>query len=235
MKVSWFTRNEVPRKVLHGSIAILTTILYLNGVQSQQVTPWLIAAIIPICILEFLRFASPTFNRMYIAVVGHLMRKEEKEEGRVNGVIWYLAGLIIVFSFFPKDVCLTSVFLLSWADLAASTLGRAFGHHSFKLVGQKSFIGTLAAFLTGVISTVVVYEILLPLRPDMNPPNLILYNSHLSQVSVTRLSLVMGLTVAVAELFPIIDDNFSIPIVCAIVQTLYINHYTLPYTYGVFR
>lgn len=172
---------------------------------------------------------------MYIAVVGPLMRREEKEERRVNGVIWYLVGLIIVFLLFPKDVCLLAVFMLSWADLAASTVGRAYGHFGFKLVGSKSVIGTLAAFATGVICTYLVYDVLLPLHPEFNMPHLILFNQHLSTLSVTKLSLIMGLTVAIAELFPVIDDNLSIPIVCAVVQYAVVARYTHPYNYGVFK
>lgn len=233
---SWFTRNEIPRKVLHGFIAIMTTWLYLRGVQITEVVPYLVAALIPIAILEWLRFNFGTINKLYIAVCGPLMRKEEKEEAKINGVVWYLVGLITVFVFFPKDVCFLAVFLLSWADLAASSIGRAYGHYSIKIIGSKSLIGTLAAFCTGVLCTYLVYDVLLPLRPEYNSPTtLILFNRNLSRISVSRLALIMGGTVALAELFPVIDDNLSIPIVCAVVHYLVVNHFSLPYTYGVFE
>lgn len=232
-KPSWFKRNEIPRKVLHGSIAVISTILFWCGVQFSQVTPVLIAMLIPIATLEYLRFTFPHLNRLYIKVVGHMMRPSEKENKQVNGVIWYLVGLITVFSIFPKDVGLLSIYLLSWADLSASTVGRAYGKYTPKIHGNKSLAGSIAAFFTGALSTIVVYRFLFAKWTELNPPSTIQYNEHLSSLSVYGLSMVMGITAAVSELFPIIDDNLSIPIICAIVQFITIKATTLPYNYGV--
>lgn len=230
---SWFKRNEIPRKFLHGSIAILTTCLYLKGTQFSQVTPVLISMLIPIATLEYLRFASSRFNRMYIAVVGPLMRENEKTGKQINGVIWYLVGLIIVLSIFPKDVSLLSIYLLSWADLAASTVGRAYGKYTRKIIGNKSLAGSAAAFITGVVATLFVYRFLFAQCAEYNPPSTILYNEHLSKISVYGLAVIMGFAAAVSELLPVVDDNFSIPIICACVQWITIKATTLPYSYGV--
>lgn len=232
-KPSWFKRNEIPRKVLHGSIAVISTILFWCGVQFNQVTPVLITMLIPIATLEYLRFNFPKINQLYIKVVGHMMRSTEKENKQVNGVIWYLVGLITVFSIFPKDVGLLSIYILSWADLSASTIGRAYGKYTPKVHGNKSLAGSLAAFVTGALCTIIVYRFLFARWTELNPPSTIQYNEHLSSISVYRLSVVMGITAAISELLPIIDDNLSIPIICAIVQFITIKATTLPYNYGV--
>lgn len=229
---SWFKRNEIPRKFLHGSIAFITTALYFTGIQFSDVVPVLLSMLAPIATLEFIRFRFPGFNRAYIAVVGPLMREAEKEL-HINGVVWYLVGLSTVMSIFPKDVALLSVYLLSWADLAASTVGRAYGSRTPRLVGNKSLAGSAAAFITGAFSTLFVYDGLLSLRPESNPPSMILYNRNLSKLPMLGLAAVMGLSAAIAELFPVIDDNLSIPIVCACVHYVVVKMTTLPYSYGV--
>lgn len=229
---SWWEKNEIPRKVLHGSIAFITTALYFNGVQFSDIVPVLLSMLAPITTLEFIRFRFSSFNRAYIAVVGFLMREAEKERN-VNGVIWYLVGLSTVMSIFSKDVALLSVYLLSWSDLAASTVGRAYGSRTIKLVGNKSLAGFVAAFITGVFSTFFVYDGLLSLRPECNSPSMILYNRNLSSLPMLGLAVVMGFAAAIAELFPIVDDNLSIPIVCACVHYVVVKLTTLPYSYGV--
>lgn len=231
--VSWLRRHELPRKSLHGSIAVVSTILYCNGVQLSQVTPVLVAALIPIATLELARFSSAKLNSAYIKCVGPLMRESEKKNQQVNGVIWYLVGLITVFVLFPKDVSFVSIYLLSWADLAASTIGRAYGHRSIKIVGNKSLAGTLAAFVASFVSIVLIYRVLLPQWAEYNPPSVIMYNEHLSKLPLWALAAYMGLAAALSELFPVIDDNLSIPIICASAQWLVVKLTTLPYSYGV--
>lgn len=212
---SWVQRNEVPRKVLHGGIGLITTGLYVAGVQINQVTPVLIAMVIPIASIEVVRLTSSATNKLYIKVVGPLMRESEKN-GQINGVIWYLVGLIFVFMYFPKDICLLSVYLLSWADLSASTAGRKWGKYTPKLVGNKSLAGSIAAFASGVVSAWCTYKYLLPAFPQYNPPGSLMWTPESSNLGLGGLSIITGLIGAVAELFPIIDDNLSIPVVGAL-------------------
>lgn len=233
-QTSWVQKNEVPRKLLHGGIAIFSTFLYSQGVVLHQVTPILVACLIPIVILEILRLRSPAWNRAYIAFVGPLMRKTEKD-GAVNGVIWYLVGLITVFTCFPRDVCFLSIFLLSWADLAASTAGRQWGYLTPKVKGGKSLAGSAAAFVVGVASTYLVYRVLLPLYPQYNPPSAIAYHEELSKLPLWGYAILAGITVAISELYPVIDDNLSIPIASASVLYVVVRLTTLPYYYGVLR
>lgn len=211
---NWVQQHEIPRKVLHGSIAIITLYLYVHGTHLNQVTPVLIAMLVPIATIEVFRFASPGLNRAYIQTVGPLMRESEKN-GAVNGVIWYLAGLIIVFSIFPKDLSVLSVLLLSWADLSASTIGRAYGKYTPQLYKGKSLAGSFAAFVCGIALTWLWYGYYVPAYKQFNLPQDILWTAESSRLSLLSYSVIVGVVVAVAELFPIIDDNFSIPVVSA--------------------
>lgn len=143
-------RHEVPRKVLHVSIGFFTLWLYVSGVQTTAITPKLMTALIPIATVDYLRHNYQVFNRVYVTVLGALMRESEYEGW--NGVIWYLLGAWIVLGFFPKDVGVMGVLLLSWCDTAASTIGRAYGRYTPRVRRGKSLAGSLAAMAVGVLT-----------------------------------------------------------------------------------
>lgn len=147
---SFVHRHEVPRKILHVSIGFFSLYAYIVGVQTTAITPWLMGALIPIATTDFLRFKFESLNRLYVRVMGAFMR--EKEYNGWNGVIWYLLGVWIVLSFFPKDIGLMGVLLLSWCDTAASTIGRAYGRYTPRIRKGKSLAGSLAALLVGVVT-----------------------------------------------------------------------------------
>jgi len=50
---------------------------------------------------DLLRFNIQWFNTIYIKIFGFLMREVEKRD-KVNGVVFYLAGCILVLSIFPQ-------------------------------------------------------------------------------------------------------------------------------------
>ncbi|RFU29115.1 Diacylglycerol kinase (ATP), partial [Scytalidium lignicola] len=157
---SFVHRHEVPRKLLHVSIGFLTLWLYVSGVQTNAITPYLMAGLIPVTALDYIRHNYPGFNRFYVRCVGILMR--ETEYAGWNGVIWYLLGAWIVLGFFPKDVAVVSILLLSWCDTAASTVGRALGRYTPRIRRGKSLAGSLAAFAVGAITAALFWGWLAP-------------------------------------------------------------------------
>ncbi|KAI9714963.1 MAG: hypothetical protein M1812_006276 [Candelaria pacifica] len=149
---SFIHRHEIPRKALHVSIGFFTVWLYTRGVQPTTITPWLLIFGIPIASTDVLRHQYPPFNRFYIRCLGALMR--ESEVSGYNGVIWYLLGAYLSLTFFPKDIGVMSVLLLSWCDTAASTFGRLYGRYTPRLRRGKSLAGSLAAALVGFATAV---------------------------------------------------------------------------------
>ena len=117
-------------------------------------------ALIPIATLDYLRHTYPSLNRLYVRIVGALMRETEYEGW--NGVIWYLLGAWVVLGFFPKDVGVMGVLLLSWCDTAASTVGRAYGRYTPRIRRGKSLAGSLAAFIVGVATAAAFWGWLAP-------------------------------------------------------------------------
>ena len=157
---SFIHRHEVPRKVLHVSIGFFTLWFYVSGLQPSNITPYLMAALLPIASTDFLRHTYPSLNRLYVRILGALMRETEYDGW--NGVIWYLLGAWIVLFFFPKDVGVMGVLLLSWCDTAASTFGRAYGRYTPRIRRGKSLAGSLGAFAVGVITAAAFWGYLAP-------------------------------------------------------------------------
>lgn len=153
-------RHEVPRKVLHVSIGFFVYWLYVTGTQTSSVPPFLMAALVPIATVDFLRHRYSSLNRYYVKYLGALMR--ETEYAGWNGVVFYLLGAWIVLRFFPKDVSVVAVMLLSWCDTAASTFGRLYGRYTPRLRRGKSLAGSFAAFLVGVATAGWFWGILAP-------------------------------------------------------------------------
>ncbi|CAK7269919.1 Diacylglycerol kinase [Sporothrix epigloea] len=145
---SFVHKHEVPRKLLHVSIGFLVMWLYASGTQTRSVCPYLMGALIPIASVDLLRHRYAPFNRLYVRLLGALMR--ESEFDGYNGVIFYLLGAWTVLYTLPKDVGVISVMLLSWCDTAASTFGRMYGRYTPRLRRGKSLAGSAAAFFVGV-------------------------------------------------------------------------------------
>jgi len=157
---SFVHRHEVPRKVLHVSIGFFTLWFYVSGLQTDAITPYLMAALVPIATTDFLRHIYPSLNRFYVRVLGAFMRETEYDGW--NGVVWYLLGAWIVLWSFPKDVSVMGVLLLSWCDTAASTIGRAYGRYTPRIRRGKSLAGSLGAFAVGVITAALFWGWLAP-------------------------------------------------------------------------
>lgn len=209
-------KHEIPRKVFHSSIGFITLYLYTKGLNKEIFPiPFHIAFII-IFTLDLIRLRWKYFNYLYCQVVGFLMR--EKEIQSYNGVLWYILGLDFVFSFFPKDICLASVLLLSWSDTAASTFGRAYGKYTPKIARNKSLAGSMAAFAVGVLSSYLCYGYFIPEYNYLNKVGEIYWTPESSYLNLHSMSLLAGFVAALSEGIDLYnwDDNFTIPTLSSI-------------------
>ncbi|TAQ90107.1 Diacylglycerol kinase (ATP) [Chlorociboria aeruginascens] len=231
---SFVHRHEVPRKLLHVSIGFFTTWAYIYGVQTSTITPYLMTALVPIATLDYFRHSYPSLNRLYVRIVGALMRETEYDGW--NGVIWYLLGAWIVLGFFPKDIGVMGVLLLSWCDTAASTVGRAYGRYTPRIRRGKSLAGSLAAFAVGVATAALFWGWLAPRIgpfpedadwPFMFTGNLSLPEALRISVGLTKaegtiggglalgvMSLWTGFVASASEVVDVFgwDDNLTIPV-----------------------
>lgn len=231
-------KHEVPRKVLHVSIGFFTLYLYSRGTQTRAITPWLFGALVPIASIDVLRHRYPALNRLYVKSLGALMR--ETEVDGYNGVIWYLLGTFIALQFFPKDIAVMSVLLLSWCDTAASTFGRLYGRYTIRLRRGKSLAGSLAAWVVGAATAVLFWGYFAPRRGSFynDQAGGFMFRDRLAlPVQVTRflgwkdgagaiggnlalgvMSVATGLIASVSELIDLFgwDDNLTIPLLSSL-------------------
>ncbi|KAL6939624.1 Diacylglycerol kinase [Hanseniaspora osmophila] len=216
----WFgdfiTKHEIPRKFLHSSIGFVTLYLYTRGFDYTKVAAPLTIAFIIIFTLDLIRLNWHMFNVAYCRTVGMLMRK--REVNHFNGVLWYLLGLIFSFGIFPKDVCLISLFLLSWSDTAASTFGRMYGHLTPKIARNKSLAGSIAAFVVGLVTVSAFYGIFVPRYNHVNKAHDISWNPETSNLDLATLSLLGGFVASLSEGIDLFnwDDNFTIPVLSSL-------------------
>ena len=153
-------KHEIPRKLLHVSIGFVTLRMYTQGVQARDITPYLFGALVPIAATDVIRHKWPAFNTLYVKCLGALMR--ETEVDGYNGVIWYMLGAFIALQFFPGDIGVMSILLLSWCDTAASSFGRLYGRYTIRLRRGKSLAGSLAAFIVGALTAAMFWGWLVP-------------------------------------------------------------------------
>lgn len=229
-------KHEVPRKALHVSIGFVVIWLYVTGVQTSSVAPYLMTALVPIAATDWLRHRYSSVNRLYVKVLGALMR--ESEYAGWNGVIFYLLGTWFVLYSFPKDVSVMSVLLLSWCDTAASTFGRLWGRYTPRIRRNKSLAGSLAAFLTGVATSYFFYGWLVPTFGPMAGDENFMFKGTLSlppalteavglsdkmatisgSLALGVMSICSGFMASASEVVDLFgwDDNLTIPVLSGI-------------------
>ncbi|CAG8576433.1 2096_t:CDS:2 [Dentiscutata erythropus] len=187
---------EIPRKLLHTSI---------------------------VSVADALRFNSVSFNNLYIKVLGFLMRESEKY-GKINGVVFYLAGCIGALSIFPKgefmdnlfvkyesrDIAAISILILSWCDTAASFIGRRYGHYTYRFSNGKSLAGTIGAIAVGSMAALLFWGGGLQFH-KIEVENWI---PDKSALSLPALCLITGIVSGISELIDVggLDDNLVIPL-----------------------
>ena len=133
--------------------------------------------------------------------------------------------------FFPNDVGVMSILLLSWCDTAASTFGRLYGRYTPRLRRGKTLAGSAAALAVGVLTAGMFYGWAIPyyghhmdflFRGDLSLPEAFRKPLGLSKANSTVsgwvalgiVSLWSGIVASASEVVDIFgwDDNVTIPI-----------------------
>lgn len=204
-------KHEIPRKILHCSIGFITLVMFGFGIPQETFIGPLVALFVIIFINDFIRLRNPELNKKIVARWWFIVR--DSEINSYNGTLWYLAGTIILFTLAPRDIVFMGILLLSWADTAASTIGRQYGKYTPKIVPGKSVAGTLACFVTGVLCSYLVYGYFIPTYK--NQPGYTMWTPETSTMNLHTYALYSGFIASVSEFvdFFNMDDNFVIPVV----------------------
>ncbi|KAI5957523.1 DGK1 [Candida theae] len=207
----FLVKHEIPRKVFHSSIGVLTLWLYTKGTTTPQLFVPLFTCFSGVLINDLVRLHNPEINKVVTSQMWFIIRENEKNS--YNGTLFYLAGVLIVLYLYPKDISVLSILLLSWADTAASTVGRKFGKYTPKLGNRKSLAGSLGSFAVGTFAAYLLYGYFIP-GYDVNKPGDIYWTPQSSRLNFHVYSILVGFIASVSELIDIwgLDDNFTIPV-----------------------
>ncbi|RLV93643.1 CTP-dependent diacylglycerol kinase 1 [Spathaspora sp. JA1] len=207
----FLVKHEIPRKLFHSSIGVITLYLYTIGIDVSQLFLPLSTIFCAVLANDLIRLHNPELNKIICQKMWFIIRESEMEA--YNGVLYYLAGVLIVFYFFPKDIGVVSVLLLSWADTAASTFGRQFGKYTPKLGNGKSVAGSLASWITGTLAAYLFYGYFVP-QYNVNGPQDIFWTAETSKLNIHTYAILCGLGASVSEFIDLwgLDDNFTIPV-----------------------
>ncbi len=164
---------------------------------------WTVLATVglPLVIFDFLRLRNAYLHQLTPKIFGKIMRR--RELNGITGTTYLLLGVTIIFAIFPHDIVTMSLLFLAFADPLASYVGLKYGTH--KIIGKKTFEGSLAAFVVCFILSLLFFHF----------KNILIAHYFVA-------SLLAGLIGGASEVVPIgkLDDNLTQPILNAMGLTL---------------
>jgi diacylglycerol kinase (CTP) len=63
--------------------------------------------LVVVTIADYLRFNFPTIREIWETNFGFLMRESERD--KINGVVYYLIGVIFVLVAYPREIAVVSI------------------------------------------------------------------------------------------------------------------------------
>ena len=191
--------EEVKRKLIHlSSLWMPVAILFID----RQVMLWVFGGcLVGNLILERLRadgvkWITPLYDRFF----GRMLRFEPRPgQWIVSGGPYVFAAALVVTLIVPAPVAAASMAVMLCGDTAAALIGRKFGKHP--AVNGKSLEGCLAFCLAGYAGAMVFTQ---------------------GAFAVVIIPCVIaGMLAELFEKNTRVDDNFSIPVVSALVWLLW--------------
>lgn len=138
--------REFKRKAFH-LLSLIYLAVYLK--LGHPLALYLLAGwMFLVAAVETARLKSPAVRNYFQSVFGGIIR--EKETGRYTGTFYTTLGsLVTLFFFGTRPVIVNAALLyLSLGDAASAVVGKKWGNHPYKVMGQtRSLEGTAAGFL----------------------------------------------------------------------------------------
>lgn len=180
---------------------------------------FLLAFILILILVDFIRLRVESFNRLFFKVFSLLLKEEESE--RMNATLPYMVANAIVVLLFPAEIYFLSMAFLLIGDPFAAFFGSKYGNLRFSngksLVGIIAFV--LSSFLVGLF---LLYFFSLI---DQTSVFSLFHNDKLNILAFALLCL-GSVSAGLAEFFSghglggFLDDNLTIPLVSAMIMVL---------------
>lgn len=195
---------KAARSVFHMSTGLAGVALYQFLLDQSTAISILGMLLAVFFILEVSRRFSTGFNDfMVYKLFGAISRPQERY--RINSASYYLLALTIITILTPKPAVCAAALILAFGDPVAALAGGRWG--KIRLSNDKSIIGALAFFGASFLA-VMIYLEFIPLGMGLG--------YKLAAASS------MAAVGALVELFSTdLDDNFSIPVACAMAGLLW--------------
>ncbi len=204
-KLVKFKGTNYPRNIYHlvnGTSAVFLYQYFLT--QSQALELLLVVSALAI-VLESLRKLSPKFNDFLLDRLFKVVARPW-ERHHVNSATYFTLALTLMVWAFPKPVAELGCLVLAVGDPAATVFGKRWG--TLKLWREKSYVGTAAFF---GFSFFAVWGFVLGWVPQI------------TGLSAVALALSVAFVGAVAEVLgSLVDDNFTIPMFCALMAFVWL-------------
>jgi len=195
-------KTETDRKVFHVLLGVIPFGVYFMpewfGFTSRQMTLLVLGGFsIPFICLDVGRRWIPFFQKIFKWLAGHSMRESEEMGFQLTGATWQFISFWLVLWYFKPDYAVPACLLLSISDAAAALVGKRWG--KIRWIYNHTLMGTGAFILTGVLIFIIGY------------PHLVLW----------KVFVVVVLTSICEALLHRVNDNFSIPLISAILLALF--------------
>lgn len=187
------------RNVFHVGMGVVSIVL-VELLLSWTACVWVTATVALIAVsLETSRRFIPAWNAILVRkVFGAISRPREMY--RINGATWYTFAILTVLLAFPLRAAELGVIILALADPAATLAGRRWGQT--KIWQDKSLIGA-GAFFAVAWAAAFLFAVIVPGGP-------------VGVMSRLTMATVVALVGVAAEVFTEqMDDNYTIPVLCA--------------------
>jgi|TARA_Y100000310_G_scaffold36526_1_gene34372 diacylglycerol kinase (CTP) len=142
---------ETKRKILHLLFGIVLVLLIKYGFMGKV---HIFSSIVIALLISFLskRYKIPGVNWF----LHNFEREENIKKFPAKGFIFYLIGTFLVLLFFPKDIAMSAILVLAFADSIGHIFGIKFGRIRHPFVSTKFIEGWIVGFIAGFIAASIV-------------------------------------------------------------------------------
>lgn len=193
--------KEFLRKFLHFTLVFIPLAYHIFG--KWQTLIVLTPISLTIILLDFLRQSKPKLNSIFNKIFGLILRSHEKDGTKLSGASWVALGACINFAIFTKPIAVTGFVILVISDALAAMVGKSFPSRPFF---EKSAAGAIAF---GISALAILFSCGIYFDQKLWFYLFGLFAVFCVTVIESRPSLLK------------IDDNFTIPIVFAVVMSFF--------------
>jgi phytol kinase len=191
------------RNLFHALSGIAAVLLYQFFLTKPQAAACALVAAAVLVSLEVIRRYSSGWNKFLSEKIFRVLA-HPSERHRITGSTYFLVALAIITVLFPKPSVEVAVLILSLADPAASITGRLWGER--KLYHNKSYVGTGSFFAVAWISAIIFLTVAVK---DLSTPHAVVA------------ALIIAIAGTIVEVLSTrLDDNLTVPVVCALTAFL---------------